>query len=592
MPHAVTFEAALALYRSGQREAATEVCRALLEREGGDRNALQLLAFLRVQAGDPGEAAGLFARLTALDPDSVDAWANRAAALRTAGRADAAAAAAGIAVALDPVHESALLTLANARAQQERPAPADALYGRVLALVPGHAAALKNRAFQQTKHGERLRGAAALTAAARQGGGADAWAAAAGASFSVGDDRAAKAQALTALATVPAHPLASRVLGEVLLDRSGLGRVASGKPFAVRRALAEEAVRLLATAADAGDERAAGLRLAAVSALVLVGMASPALLRDGARAAWQRLKREPKDCVAAAVVGYHVYRCGRLRLAGWLNRRFQARFTPAEAAADLELGIWRMLRTDDAFFAALPPVDALIAEMAPVTFLDPSPCAAATADPFVLFACDEVYFRRFGDALLESVATCMPGATAVAHVFGPSAATRADLDRWQRDPRLSVAISSEEPATAGWTDIKRFTYYASGRFVRALQWQRRLGRPMIVVDTDATIVADLRALGREMEGFDLGPLIDHRQRGPSREVTVCFTWYADTPACRHYLETVAAYIAWMLRGDEVFWMLDQMAHFVVLDRMRRDGALRVHAYDFPSFPHCRFVGAK
>ncbi|MDQ2106357.1 tetratricopeptide repeat protein, partial [Azospirillum isscasi] len=409
----------------------------------------------------------------------------------------------------------------------------------------------------------------------------------------VGDGAAAEAGARAALGRDAHHHRANRLLARLLLERSGAMGVQAGKPFAVDQPLVEEAIGALrrAVAVRPDDDEADWLHVAAVATLVQVGMASDGVLREGARAAWARLHRHPKDAVAASVIGFHVYRRDRLVLASWLNQRFRRRFTAAEVAREHELGIWTMLRADDAFFRALPPVETVLEGMAPLEIrFDPEP--EPRTEPVVFFCCDDVYFRRFAPALLESLAERMPGATVAVHVVTPSPETEQAMARWRDDGRLRVGFSADRPDMAGWTDIKRVTYYASARFIRALQWLRRLDRPMMVIDTDARIARDLRSLKTEMAGHDVGFLFDGRRRGPSREITVCFNVYNNTPGGDRFLSLLGAYTAHFLAGAEVYWMLDQMAHYAVLDWLKRHEPVRVHRFDFLNFPYCDFVGAK
>ncbi|WP_114860030.1 tetratricopeptide repeat protein [Azospirillum brasilense] len=585
---------AIRLHKSGNHAGAEPLYRAVLEREPTNRGALQMLAMLLVQTGRPAEAVGHFRTILRLEPGGVAGYSNLAAALRLAGQGAEAIGCLHRALALDPAHAASWFNLGNGLKQQEKAAGADRGYRRTLALDPGHAGAAGNRTALRNQWGARLDEADRLAAAARHPtASAEVRAAAAEALLAVGDTLAAEAMARAALGREDHHHRANRLLGRLLLERSGAMGVQDGKPFAVDRTLVEEAIGVLrrAVAARPDDDEADWLHVAAVATLVQVGLASDAVLRDGARAAWVRLRRHPKDTVAASVIGFHVYRRDRLVLASWLGRRFRRRFTAAEVAREHELGLWTMLRADDAFFRALPPVETVLESMAPLECrIEPAP--GPGGEPAVFFCCDDVYFRRFAPALLESLAERMPGATVAVHVVAPSPETEQAMDRWRTDGRLRIGFSLDRPDMAGWTDIKRVTYYASARFLRALQWLRRLDRPLMVIDTDARIAQDLRTLREDMADHDVGFLIDGRRRGPSREITVCFSVYSNTPGGDRFLSLLGAYIGHFLAGAEVYWMLDQMAHYAVLDRLNRHEPIRVRRFDFLNFPYCHFVGAK
>ncbi|TWA87362.1 tetratricopeptide repeat protein [Azospirillum brasilense] len=585
---------AIRLHKSGNHAGAEPLYRAVLEREPANRGALQMLAMLLVQTGRPAEAVGHFRTILRLEPGGVAGYSNLAAALRLAGQGAEAIGCLHRALALDPAHAASWFNLGNGLKQQEKAAGAERSYRRTLNLEPGHAGAAGNRAALREQWGARLDEAERRSAAARLPlADAETRVAAAESLVTVGDPATAEAMARTALDRDDGNHRANRLLGRLLLERSGAMGVQDGKPFAVDRALVEEAIGALrrAVAARPDDDEADWLHVAAVATLVQVGLASDAVLRDGARAAWVRLRRHPKDTVAASVIGFHAYRRDRLVLASWLGRRFRRRFTAAEVAREHELGLWTMLRADDAFFRALPPVETVLEGMAPLDCRI-APVPGPTGEPAVFFCCDDVYFRRFAPALLESLAERMPGATVAVHVVAPSPETEQAMARWSRDGRLSVGFSLDRPDMAGWTDIKRVTYYASARFLRALQWLRRLDRPLMVIDTDARIAQDLRSLREDMADHDVGFLIDGRRRGPSREITVCFNVYNNTPGGDRFLSLLGAYIGHFLAGAEVYWMLDQMAHYAVLDWLNRHEPIRVRRFDFLNFPYCHFVGAK
>lgn len=588
--------AALALHQAGRHGEAEAAYRAILDRDPDDPNAAQLLGTLLAQTGRAAEAEAPFRRVLATTPTVPGAWSNLAAAVRMAGKPGQAVYPLHRALALDPAFADGWVNLGNAaKAMAHIPTSRDA-FRRALAVNPAQGQARRGLDALLAEWGGRLDEAARLAAVAdRPGAEFETLLAAALAGFAIADLPRTAALCRRALALRPDHTVANDVLGRVALEMCGVMSIAPGKPFHLDEPLAMEGVRALVsslTTRPAYDDTRRIL-IEAVSVLVMVGMDDDDLLRDVARIAWRRLHEHPKDTRAAAVIGFHLYRRDRLVLASHLlNRRFLPRFTAEEIAADHELGIWAMLRADDAFLDALPSGDTAVSRLIPMV-VEHDVADGQLEEPFVMFSCDEVYFRRFAPSLLESAATAMPGATVVAHVVNPSAETLADAARWAADPRIRFGFSHETPpGMENWPRIKRISYFAAARFMRAYAWKRRLARPLIVVDTDAYISSDLRKPTAEMAGFDVGLLIDPRRRGPSRDVTVCFNHYNATPGGDAYLGRVAAYIGSFLERDAVYWLLDQTAHYAVLDQMRRRDGLRVREYDFLNFPHCRFIGAK
>lgn len=589
---------ALQLHRAGRPQEAEPLYRGLLAADPDNAQARQLLALLAVQSGRSGEAAELLAEGARRHPMLVEMWINLGGSLGVLQRFDDADRCYRRALALDPGHVAANFNFGNTLLRRSRPAAAVRAYRRALGLEPGFAAARGRLDAALAEWGEKLARAERLAALSLPPPGAGPAAAAEALAvgrvwIAVGEREKAESAWRAAVAADPSCAPAQALLGELLLLRSGLPEIKAGRPFAIDRRAAEEAAAALAAAyaADPSDKESARQRFAVVETMAKIGMASDDLLARTARDAWNWLRVEPKDAEAASTIGFHAYRRGRLGAASFLKRRFQRRFTADEVMRHHELGVWAMLRADAAFFDGLGSGEDAAARLTPLEALG-DPAAPADGAPAVMMSCDDRYFRRFAPAMLESLARRMPGAAVVFHVVNPSLESMEDLARWRRDRRLAFGCSVERTDFTGWPDPKRLSYYAAGRFVRAHQWYRRLGRPLIVLDVDATVNADLRGLAAEMADYDVGLLIDSRGRGPSRDITVCFNYYNNTPAGANYLSRTAAYIGWFLSRPEVYWLLDQTAHYAIYWRMARAGALRVRRYDFLNFPHCSFIGAK
>ncbi|QCG90147.1 tetratricopeptide repeat protein [Azospirillum sp. TSH100] len=528
----------------------------------GHLQALQMLSLLLMQTRRPAEAAGHFRRVVEAQTDSPDQWANYASLLRGAGRLDEAERACRRALALAPSHGAGAYNLANLLAA---PPPAGAgspleaaiWYQRILATVPDHKQARNNLEVLRRKEAGRL------------------------------EDAARRAVALD-----PQSVRGHDALARLLQYRSGLLDWTPGKAMTLDLDLAVKAFDHLRRVQTIHLDEPGSLRLWLALALDLfqLGALDDRRLSWAARAAWRRLRSDPKDALAASLVGYLVYRRGRLTLASKLQMRFASRFTDTELDGAGELGSWSMLRADDAFFETLPSLDSVIARLPEMTILADLP---EGSDPVIMVSGDEQYVRRFAPDLLRSICQSSPGASIVLNVVAPTPSLLGMLGEWRRLYPLSIGLSAEQPDMTGWSQPQRVTYYACARFIRVQQWHRHLVRPLILVDLDATTRSDLRMLAGDMAGFDLGVLHDRRRRGPFREITVCFVYYNDTPLAGHYLETLAAYIGHFLLDGRPRWMLDQTAHLAVLDwfgRHRPD--LRIHRYDFQTFPHCAFIGEK
>ncbi|MBP2229551.1 tetratricopeptide (TPR) repeat protein [Azospirillum agricola] len=553
-------------HQQGELDGAEAGYRAFLEGQPDHVQALQMLGLLLMQRRRPAEAVDVFRRVVDAQPSVPDHWANFGGMLRAAGRAEDAGNAHRRALALAPAHGAAAFNLANLLGPAPpdgagRPLDAEAWYERVLAVTPNHKQARNNLDVLWEKNAGRFE------AAARR-----------------------------LIALEPASIRAHESLARTLLPRSGLIGWCSSKArdFDLDAALAAFD-HLRAVQAIHPDESGTGRLWRALALdLLQLGKLDDGRLERVARAAWRQLRVAPRDVLCAALVGYHVCRRGRLGLASRLQVRFASRFTTAEIEADPELGYWSMLRADDGFLEQLPPVDSVLARLPALeTLVDGTGGEAGATGPVILLSGDEIYARRFGPKLLQSIADHSPGVSVVLNLVSPSAAMLDLVADWRRHYPLSFGVSCERPDLSGWSQHRRSTYFACARFVRAFQWHRRLDRPVIVLDLDAEVRGDLRRLAEEMAGQDVGLLLDGRRRGPFREILAGFVCYNDTPPARRFLETVAAYIGHFLLDAEPRWMLDQTAHLAAHHRFRHaDPPLRIRWHDFQTFAHCAFIGEK
>jgi tetratricopeptide (TPR) repeat protein len=559
----VNFEDIVRKHRQGELDQAESEYRAFLDEHPDDVSALQMFGLLLKQRGRPVDAVAVFRRVVAAAPSVADHWANYGGMQRAADRAAAAEGAYGQALALSPAEATVIFNLANLLGVSPpgglgRPVAAAAWYGRALVAGADSGQTQNNLDILQRNNPDLFE------AAARRG-----------------------------VALAPGSAAALQHLGRLLLQRSGLPEWRPGKVCELRHDLALEAFDLLRRAdhiqPDDGNERSVWLALALD--LFQLGVLDNGRLRHAARAAWRRLRVHPKDILSGAVIGYHAYRQGRLPLATRLQRRFLARFSAAEIAADVELGFWSMLRVDGAFFESLPSAENVI-ERLPA--MEIAVDVEEGAGPVIFFGGDEVYARRFGPKLLQSLARHCPGATVILHLTAASPAALNLVTGWRRLlPSLKFGVSYERLDISSWPQIQRSVYFACVRFIRALQWRRRLQRPIVLIDLDAEARSDLRLLASDMKDHDLGMMLDQRQRGPTREIPVGFVYYNDTPPAEQFMATVAAYIGNFLLDGSPRWMLDQVSHLAALHWLRRKHpSPRVLWYDFQTFPHCGFVGEK
>ena len=390
----------------------------------------------------------------------------------------------------------------------------------------------------------------------------------------------------------PASVQALRRLARLALQRSGILEWRPGKVGILHLDLVTAALRQLGRSEQISPDEETGRlwRADALDLFQLGGMDSR-LLAAVADASLKRLRVAPKDIAAGALVGYHLYRSERAALISRLQTRFLARFSAAEIVENGELGYWSMLRADAGFFKRLPPVEAMLERLPKLEF--PINFLKEGDKPVIYASGDDAYIRRFGPNLLCSIAKHSPGADVVLNLTAPTPPTLGLVEQWRRELPLSVAASLERLSPRQWPLAKRNVYYACIRFIRALQWLRKLNRPLILIDLDAEARCDLQSAADGMENYDVAMMLDQRRRGPFRETPVGFVYYNNTPAAHGFLATVAAYIGHFLLNAEPCWMLDQTAHYATLRHyIATRTPLRVRWHDFQTFPLAAFVGEK
>jgi predicted O-linked N-acetylglucosamine transferase (SPINDLY family) len=152
-------EKAVTLFRGGNAAAAAQACKAILHRDGRNVAALYLLALTAMQQHDIAEAERIFAKVTKIEPNSAEIWANRANNLIAMGKRDRALKALDRALAIEPALFEALYNRAKLLGDAGHLEDALASYDKCLEIMPQFADALNNRGTildQLGRHDEAL----------------------------------------------------------------------------------------------------------------------------------------------------------------------------------------------------------------------------------------------------------------------------------------------------------------------------------------------------------------------------------------------------------------------------------------------------
>ncbi len=136
---------AAAAYNSGDWGKAEQLCRRLLQAHADYFDALNLLGAITAQTDRLDEAASLFGRAVAAQPNNAEAWSNRGVALQKLGRLTEAIENFDRAIAIQPDYAQAGNNRGNALAELKQLEAAVESYDRAIAIQPDYGEAHYNR---------------------------------------------------------------------------------------------------------------------------------------------------------------------------------------------------------------------------------------------------------------------------------------------------------------------------------------------------------------------------------------------------------------------------------------------------------------
>ncbi|WP_042704745.1 tetratricopeptide repeat protein [Azospirillum sp. B506] len=546
---------AVGLHQGNHLAEAADIYRKIIQAAPGVADAWHLLGVLQHQSGESADAVRLIGEAIRRDPLCAAYRDNLGSALRAVKQAERAARQHRAAMAIDPAWVKPFGNLAGALTDLGDGAAAAVALGRALRLAPDTDSYL-------------LRLGDCLYA----------------------QDRTAEAEErywrLDALQ--PGRP--------DLLFRLGLCRLAASRLMAATLATARslvdrealgEAIDAFGRAADGGHDDAGRNLFGTAVVAIQTGVMADATLERVAAAARSRLMTEPRDSMALSVVCYGLYRRGRLDLARRYFRKYARRWTAQEIAADFEMLLWSMVRSEPDFFdrlAAEPPACfARAVRRMPVA-------PKADGRPILLVGCDGDYWRRFGAGFLESRSETAASCALHVHVVNPPDDIEAELMRLAGEGGLPLSVSFETVDLGALPEPVRLTYFASARFAVTQQLLRQGAGPVIQVDVDALLLADPGLAMAEWRDWDVAVMQDRRGRGPTRDFLAGFLAFNRTPAAQRYLDLVVAYIGRHFDEGRAFWGLDQAAPFCTHDHLVRSGeAPALIRFDFEDFPFLHFL---
>ena len=562
------------------------------------------LALARQQAGQLGEAAGLYARILETEPAHPMSLFRLGLICDDGGDAEGAAELLSRALAAKPDLADARFSLGVVRDRQGRLGDAKAAFEAVVAVAPDHFKAQFNLGLAHQRLGDGERALAAYRkAVAIAPDHAEAHFLLGTALETMGETEAATASYRNAAALDPADLRPRLYLGNALQLLGELDQAAEAyrAALAIKPGLMEASCNLAEVHAKRGDFAGAErLFAAALSAspghavIIALKMLEWGVLTDPAlhAAIAQAQGAEPGDAAAASLTWFHAYRRGRLELACRLFDRYRARhLDPATPFENVEqkflFEAWSTVRAGKGFFEGLPPIDECIGGFAPLQWVERQ---EPRGDYLICLPCDGVYWRRFGADVVRSIRETCTGAHLHVHLCDP---TEGDIAHAKSlgDPTLPVDVSiaagpgpdCEDPQFAR-------TYYACIRFVRLFELLETYQRPIMQIDVDSVVRRDFHELFHQLQGRDAGILNVMGRRGPFRDFHAAFIAVNPTPGASAYLSLVARYVAAFIQGDALTWMVDQSALYSAYDCLERRGAAPdIERLDIDRFAHCDFI---
>ncbi|CAO3431160.1 tetratricopeptide repeat protein [Azospirillum endophyticum] len=535
------------------------------------------------------EAADIYRKIVQAAPEVADAWHLLGVLHHQSGESVEAARLIGEAIRRDPLCAAYRDNLGSALRAAKEAARAAGQHRAALAIDPAWIKPFGNLAGALIDLGDGEEAAKALRRALRLAPDTEAYL------LRLGD--CLYAQDRTAEAVEPYRRLDALHPGRPeYLYRLGLCRLAESRLMAaglatagrlVDREALGEAIAAFGRAAGGGHEDAGKNLFGAAVVAVQTGVMEDAMLERVAAAARRRLMGQPRDGVALSVVCYHLYRRGRLDLARRYFRKYARHWTPQDIAADFEMLLWSMVRSEPAFFDRLlaepPQYFARAGRRMPVP-------PRADGQPILLVGCDGEYWRRFGAGFLRTWREKAASCALHVHVVNPPGDIEAELMRLTADADGSLSVSFETVDLSALPDPVRLTYFASARFAVTQQLLRQGAGPVIQVDVDALLLADPAAAMADWPDWDVAVMQDRRGRGPTRDFLAGFLAFNRTPAAQRYLDLVVAYIGRHFDEGRAFWGLDQAAPYCTHDHLvRSGGAPALIRFDFEAFPFLRFL---
>jgi hypothetical protein len=189
--------------------------------------------------------------------------------------------------------------------------------------------------------------------------------------------------------------------------------------------------------------------------------------------------------------------------------------------------------------------------------------------PVVLACCDDVYFYRFARQLAFSAVDRSPATRIHLHIYEPGPICIADAEALGKrlHPHLTVSHDGPERNPCGEGPAP---YFTGGRFAVAAEILAASPAPLMVIDADGIVRADLAPEFSKIPDCDVGLILRPRRKKPWRRVLACATLFQPTAAGRRLADDLSAAIHLSLQCKP-HYHVDQTAMAFLLDAWRQSG---------------------
>lgn len=369
-----------------------------------------------------------------------------------------------------------------------------------------------------------------------------------------------------AVALNPNRWQASMYLAMSLIDASGV--LQNNFKFSGYDNLTEGLERLLIVAEASGNEMAIDNLLKATHMSIWTGVIGDDLLDRIALFSWRVARANRMHHLAIIIIATALYRRGKLLSATRIVRYFIRGIPRDNLRNCFDIQRWAISRSDDSFFNTLRSTPQRLDDHADVKILIPG----NTHEPIVFFSCDDAYWHRFGDNLLNNLRNLNKRGSV--HVVNPEPGTMEIIQKRRESDRF-LSYSVENVDLSHCDLERRRNYFAGTRFSIALELMRRTNRPITQVDADVVFNTDPWNWLAAESGWEIAFLFDPRGRGTAYDHHASFLSYMPTPKAAELLDLTSRYISWHFRHRKEVWMLDQVGSCCCYDYLRRHGCAPV-----------------